>query len=481
MDSVRYKILLVEDDKLDQLAFKRFVDNNSTPYDYTIVGSVAETRNVLNSSQFDVIVSDHSLGDGTALDVLKSAGNTPVVVVTGAGDEETATNMWKAGAYDYLVKDLSQNYLSAIPKTIENTIKHKKMEEKVQLLSGAIMSTEDSVYITDTQGKIVFVNRAFCKTYGYKEEEIVGQNGNVLWIGKRQGSNTRSVFQTKTSGSNWEVGFYHRRKNNSVFPVSLSRSPIKDASGRDVAIVAVARDITERMIAEDKIKKTSQKLKNKNRYQNEVSIHVTNAVQQLLATGQIEAAKQVISDYLDISKIDAGKMKLARRRIDLAGLVAHSIDNLKSSACRLNVGLESSTPTGKVFVNADPDRTAQILRVFLKRALQSSGSKSHVSVAIKDAGNEIAVAIHDEGLPLERDEIQRIVDCPDWIREQFEAGRHDMALGLRLAIELVEVHGGRVWTERSDTNRNTLCFTVSKSGVPHAQRKSVVVSSGETD
>ncbi|UCF15145.1 MAG: PAS domain S-box protein [Phycisphaerales bacterium] len=480
MDNIRYKILLVEDNKLDQLAFKRFVDTNAIPYDYTIVGSVAEARSVLDSGQFDAVVTDHALGDGTALDVLKSAENTPVVVVTGAGDEKTATEIWKAGAYDYLIKDLSE-YLHAIPKTVANAINHKKIEEKVQLLSGAVMSTEDSVYITDTQGTIIFVNKAFCRTYGYKEEEIVGQNGNVLWIGKHQGNGTRSVFQTKTAGSNWEVGFYHRRKNESVFPVSLSRSPIKDAAGRDVAIVAVARDITERIIAEDKIRTTSQKLKKKNHYQNEVSIFVAEAVRQLLATGQIETAQMVITDYLDISRIDANKMKLAVESFDLAEAVAKSIEDLAPSATKLNVDLENSTPAGKLLVNADPGRIAQIFRILLKRAIQSSGANSHVSVVAKDTGNEITVEIHDEGLPLERDEIQQIVDCPDWIREQFQAGRQDMALGLRLAIELVEMHGGRVWTERSDSNRNTLCFTVSKSGVRHSQQETVEMSSAAAD
>ncbi|MBA7555103.1 hypothetical protein ES705_47753 [subsurface metagenome] len=80
------------------------------------------------------------------------------------------------------------------------------VEKKLELLSGAVMSTDDSIYITDMQGRIVYVNKAFCKTYGYKEEEIVGQNGNLLWIGKHQSRNTRSVFQTKTLGSGWEVG-----------------------------------------------------------------------------------------------------------------------------------------------------------------------------------------------------------------------------------------------------------------------------------
>jgi len=102
MDCARYRILFVEDNTLDQMAFKRFVDNNAIPYDCTIVGSVAESRDVLGETRFDIIITDHSLGDGTAIDVLQSAGSTPVIVVTGAGDEETAVKTWKAGAYDYL-------------------------------------------------------------------------------------------------------------------------------------------------------------------------------------------------------------------------------------------------------------------------------------------------------------------------------------------------------------------------------------------
>ncbi len=261
MENIRYKILLVEDNELDQMAFKRCVDDNAIPYDCTIAGSVSEARDALDCDQFDIIIADHSLGDGTAFDILDLAKDTPIIVVTGAGDEETAVKVWKAGAYDYLIKDLDQNYLKAIPITVENAVSHKMVEKKLQLLSGAIMSTDDSVYITDTQGRIIFVNKAFCNTYGYEEQEIIGKNNAVLWIGKHQNENTRSVFQTRTVGSSWEVGFYHKRNDDSVFPVSLSRSTIKDANGNEVAIVGVARDISERILIEEELNTENQNLK----------------------------------------------------------------------------------------------------------------------------------------------------------------------------------------------------------------------------
>jgi PAS domain S-box-containing protein len=261
MVNTRYKILLIEDNELDQMAFKRFVDDNAIPYDYTIAGSVSEAQYALNCDRFDIIIADHSLGDGTAFDILTSAKDTPIIVVTGAGDEETAVKVWKAGAYDYLIKDLDQNYLKAIPITVENAVSHKMVEKKLQLLSGAVMSTDDSVYITNMQGSIIFVNKAFCNTYGYEEQEIIGKNSAVLWIGKHQTENTRSVFQTRTVGSSWEVGFYHKRNDDSVFPVSLSRSTIKDLKGNEVAIVGFARDISERILIEDEIRTENQNLK----------------------------------------------------------------------------------------------------------------------------------------------------------------------------------------------------------------------------
>jgi PAS domain S-box-containing protein len=262
MENTRYKVLFIEDNKLDQMAFKRFVDENNILYDYTIAGSVKEALQALNCDQFDIVITDHSLGDGTAFEILKSVKNIPVIVVTGAGDEETAIKAWKAGAYDYLIKDLDQNYLKAITITVENAISHKMAEKKLQLLSGAVMSTDDSIYIADMQGNIIFINKAFCKTYGYKENEILGQNNTILWLGKQQTENTRSVFQTRTAGSSWEVGFYHKRKDDSVFPISLSRSTIKDSNGNEVAIVGVSRDISERILIEDELRTENQNSKN---------------------------------------------------------------------------------------------------------------------------------------------------------------------------------------------------------------------------
>jgi len=245
MKNTRYKILLIEDDKLDQMAFMREVKDKNLPYDYTVVGSVSEAKSILNSESFDLILADYMLGDGTAFDIIDLVKNMPIIIVTGAGDEEIAVKAWRKGAFDYLIKDLQRNYLKILPIAVENTIKYKKTEEKLRLLSQAITSTGDSIYITDLENNIIFVNTAFCETYGYKEEEIVGKNGNILYT---------DANNTNRPVSGWDTGVWHRRKDGTEFPVSLLTSIIKDENGHDIAQLGVARDISELIFVEDTLK-----------------------------------------------------------------------------------------------------------------------------------------------------------------------------------------------------------------------------------
>jgi CheY-like chemotaxis protein len=129
VECTKYKVLLIEDNKLDRMAFERFVCNENLQYDYTAAQSISEAKELLKSEQFDIIVTDYSLGDGTALDILNAVRDIPIILITAAEEEEVPINAWKAGTYDYLPKDLDRNYLKAVPRTIENAIKHKKVEE----------------------------------------------------------------------------------------------------------------------------------------------------------------------------------------------------------------------------------------------------------------------------------------------------------------------------------------------------------------
>jgi PAS domain S-box-containing protein len=253
MNHPKIKLLFVEDDKVDQIAFKRSVQAEGLPYDYSIAGSFSETKRILDSEKFDIIITDYLLGDGTAFDVLALSKDTPVIFATGVGDQETAVEAMRKGARDYLIKDPERKYLQVLPLTVESAIKSRRAEEKFRLLSHALTSSKDSVYITGMDNKFVLVNKSFCETYGYVEEEVLGKHVSVL--------ETVTIVSSETIQSTWEGETYHRRKDGSEFPVSVSRSIITNENGDGVAIVAIARDITERKRAEKALQASEKKYK----------------------------------------------------------------------------------------------------------------------------------------------------------------------------------------------------------------------------
>ncbi|MCD4677408.1 MAG: PAS domain S-box protein, partial [Desulfobacula sp.] len=133
MKDVKIRLLLVEDDKVDQMAFERYVKNNKLPYDYTIAGSIAEAEKIIKSNSFDIIISDYMLGDGVSFELFDQFKNLPVIVTTGTGNEEVAVKAMKLGACDYLIKDPEGKYLITLPSTVELALKSKHNEKELRI------------------------------------------------------------------------------------------------------------------------------------------------------------------------------------------------------------------------------------------------------------------------------------------------------------------------------------------------------------
>jgi PAS domain S-box-containing protein len=133
VETGRIRILLIEDDKVDRMAFERFVDRKGLPYDCTCAGSLSEARALLESDTFDVVLMDYWLGDGTASELFDDVHpDIPIVVVTGGAGAEIAVQAMKAGAADYLLKDHDSHYLEALPITVGNAIKAKHAEKQLR-------------------------------------------------------------------------------------------------------------------------------------------------------------------------------------------------------------------------------------------------------------------------------------------------------------------------------------------------------------
>jgi diguanylate cyclase (GGDEF)-like protein/PAS domain S-box-containing protein len=231
------RVLVVEDDLVDQLAIRRLVREGALPYDVTMASSVAEASEALESSTFDAVVTDFGLGDGSALDVLAAAGDLPSVIVTGAGDQEKATSGMKAGAADYLVKEVDHRHLAILGPAIERAVHVKAQDRRMKMLVHALEHIGEAVCLSAPSGKMVFVNRAFCELYGFPEEEAIGR-GRSLWPGAGP---PESDASGEGSG---DVTL--ATKGGRELTVSLTCSAVHDDAGRVIGTVRIMRDVTER-------------------------------------------------------------------------------------------------------------------------------------------------------------------------------------------------------------------------------------------
>ncbi len=285
MDLTKLHVLLIEDDKIDQMAFERLVKNEHLSYDYKIVGSVSEAKHLLNSEKFDFVIADYLLGDGTAFDLFDLINDIPFIFVTGCGNEEAAVTAMKAGAYDYLIKDPDHNYLRMLPLTAENAIKHKNTENQIQMLSHAMMNIRDSIYIVDKNDHIIFINHTFTETYGYHEKEIIGRSVQCIYDSNLSNKSKYNKLESNRF-NNYRGEFYHKRKDGTLFPVYLSNSIIQNKDGDTFATVTITRDITEQKQMENELRRVNRALKTLSQ-SNKVLVRATNEQNLLNSVCQI--------------------------------------------------------------------------------------------------------------------------------------------------------------------------------------------------
>jgi ActR/RegA family two-component response regulator len=139
------EILLVDDDNVDRMAVKRHVEKAKLPYSLSTGGSSAEGRKLLEEGAYDIVLLDYDLGDGTGLDLLPYAGETPAIIITGGGSETIAVDAMRLGAYDYLIKDPDRNYLTVLPSTISNVLERKRIEEEKDWLIAELQKALNNI------------------------------------------------------------------------------------------------------------------------------------------------------------------------------------------------------------------------------------------------------------------------------------------------------------------------------------------------
>jgi diguanylate cyclase (GGDEF)-like protein/PAS domain S-box-containing protein len=171
-----------------------------------------------------------------------------IVSILGLGNKPT----------DYNERDV--RFVSYIADVVWEIVARKRAEEKLQQLSRAVEQNPASIVITDTSGRIEYVNPRFSQVTGYSAEEAIGQNPRLLKTGMTPQETYRTLWEAIRAGKNWQGEFVNRKKNGEIFYELASISPISDAHGSITHYVAVKEDITERKESQLRLQTLNEQL-----------------------------------------------------------------------------------------------------------------------------------------------------------------------------------------------------------------------------
>jgi PAS domain S-box-containing protein len=500
LELLPYKILLVEDDLVDQIAFKRMVKREQLNYNFQVAGSLAEAKSLLTANTYDLVITDYQLGDGNAVALFDLLKSTPFIFATGGGDEEIAVKALKAGAFDYLIKDQKRNYLKVLPLTIQNAIQRSKMNERLRLLESVIVNANDAVVIASAIKEIpeiMFVNRAFIEMSGYSEEDVARERFGIF-VGEE--TDRAEVLRISQAFQNFEpvkseVIFY--RKNGTPYWVGLSIVPLKDKNGNTTHFVSIQRDITERKKTEEALIEAREVAEHARLAESQFLANMSHEIRTPMnavigmthllmdstpSATQLEYIKAlkfsadslmgIISDILDLSKIEAGKLDFEQKQFNLYELL-DSLQKafefkLKGKNLEVVLDLEESVTNDVI---GDPTRLNQILTNLLGNAGKFTLSgEIGVRLKVKEASTEkylLHFEIYDTGIGIEKDKLDLVFENFKQANSQIHRQFGGTGLGLPIVKNLVELQGGEIKVESVIGKGTSFLFTLSfkNSGV----------------
>jgi signal transduction histidine kinase len=174
---------------------------------------------------------------------------------------------------------------------------------------------------------------------------------------------------------------------------------------------------------------------------------------------------RLINDLLDLSRIEAGQISLNPRSVGLSSLIGEICDSLRPLAAVKQITLAAEAPPDLTVV-ADRDRLTQILLNLTGNALKFTPSGGRIAVRAQAAGDQVRIAVADNGVGLDPKEKARIFERFYQARASDGGSTVGTGLGLSITKSLVELHGGGIVVESALGTGSTFTVTLPVSGPP---------------
>ena len=349
-----------------------------------------------------------------------------------------------------------------------------RAEHQLTLLGTALKTSANMVLITDVDAKIVWVNDAFCQQFGYTFKEVIGQNPRILSSGLMTPSIYKELWETILGGKIWTGEFVNRCKDGRLLIVNQTISPIINADGETTHFVGIHDDITKRKEAENDLREAKIVAETANTVKTQFLANMSHELRTPLnaVLGFIDMMRMqtfgplghekyreytddihtsashlltLISDILDVSKIEAGKMEMTEDCIRLEDLAQSCTKLMLPRAKEHDVVLTTHIEPNVPGLLADEVRIKQVVLNLLTNAIKFTPAKGQIRLVMELGTHDgIVIRCEDTGVGIAPDEIRKVLEPFGQAGEKNRLARDGVGLGLYLVKTITEMHDGRV-------------------------------------
>ena len=355
-------------------------------------------------------------------------------------------------------------------------------------LAAIVESSDDAIIAKDLNGVILSWNGAAERLFGYTASEVLGKSVTIIFPSDRLEEEASILSQI---GRGERVDHYEtarRRKDGQIIHVSVTASPIRNASGKVTGVSTTMRDLTGRNIRDQQILELQAELAHVQRLNelghvvstlvHEVNQPLTaisnyvNACRRLIKTGDQERIQSVLQRITDQTNRTRGiverirdfvkKRDVQMRAETLSQVIDEAIALTRASVRDRGLRLTVETDPPGVRVEIDKIQVQQVLFNLLRNAIEAMQDQPKRELVVATSlvqGGMVEISVADTGPGL-------VAEVRAKLFQPFVTTKvHGMGVGLSVCRAIVELHGGRLWADDNPRRGTIFRFTVRHVGV----------------
>lgn len=172
--------------------------------------------------------------------------------------------------------------------------------------------------------------------------------------------------------------------------------------------------------------------------------------------------RQLVNDLLDLSKMEAGMMRLRRELLDPYSLAAATVEQMTTVAAQAGVTLRNQVGHGLPEVNCDGQRIEQVLTNLVSNAIKFTPANGQVTIFAEVEPDDIRFIVEDTGRGIPAEALPRVFDKFFQVQSSTESGAKGTGLGLAIVKHIVELHGGEANVDSEAGRGSRFSFTLPR-------------------